>query len=51
MKLLSILLILLGLTGCATVSQYVPSLQYCDNIKYERTGSSAHIEADCYVPR
>lgn len=40
----------LALTGCAEVAGHVPSFQYCPNVKYERIGNQAHIEADCALP-
>lgn len=40
-----LLVVLLG--GCALVSQ-VPSLRYCDSVKYERSGRSIEISAHCF---
>jgi len=39
------------LVGCSTVASYIPSLQSCEKVKYERVGATAKIEAECYVPR
>lgn len=43
-------LLLLLLTGCAQVSQIVPSLQYCDEIDYKRRGSDVELRAKCVAP-
>jgi hypothetical protein len=34
------------LTGCADL----PTMQYCDKVKYERTGNLIVIEAECRAP-
>ena len=34
------------LTGCAAL----PSMQYCDEVSYIRSGSQIHLEATCHAP-
>lgn len=41
-----ILGVALTVGGCASV----PTLNYCQEIAYERDGNEIHIEADCRVP-
>ena len=41
------LLIALVLPGCAALQQ-VPSLRYCDNVKYERMGREIVLTAHCF---
>jgi hypothetical protein len=40
-------LLALGLlSGCAGL----PTMQYCETVKYERVGNKIHVEADCQAP-
>lgn len=39
-----------SVTGCAQIAGNVPSLQYCSQVKYERTGADFTIEAKCSMP-
>lgn len=34
------------IAGCSSL----PSMQYCENVKYERTGNRIRVEADCHAP-
>ncbi|WP_448508810.1 hypothetical protein [Immundisolibacter sp.] len=48
---LVILFAVIHIGGCAAVGA-LPSIKYCEHVKYERIGSKANIEAtDCYIPR
>lgn len=46
MKTLALVCLLVVLSGCA-VSDFVPSLQYCDYIRYERQGTEFSVMAAC----
>lgn len=39
-------LVVTVLSGC----QAVPSMKYCDEVSYTRSGSKIHIEAECTAP-
>lgn len=41
------LLSLLGMTGCMTVAAYIPSVQTCQHVKYERHYSLVTVTMDC----
>jgi hypothetical protein len=43
-------LLVLLLSGCASVSDFVPSLQYCDTLQYDRQGKDFVVMARCRVP-
>lgn len=47
MRALALLLALPALGGCA-IAQYLPTLKYCDQIKYERVGREITITAHCF---
>lgn len=42
--------LLLAATGCSTLSEYTPSLKYCEKVSYERIGAKMKINAECTVP-
>lgn len=44
------LLLLLTLQGCATVSEVLPSLKYCDYVFYERIERKIELRAYCALP-
>lgn len=51
MKTVIGLFAILLLTGCASVVGALPTVKYCDHVKYERNGNKANIEAkDCILP-
>lgn len=39
-------LVVFLLSGCSSL----PTMQYCDQVKYERNGSQIHLEAECRAP-
>lgn len=45
-----LLIALLQLTSCAQVAQQLPTLSYCDEVKYSRTGHQIEIMAKCNTP-
>lgn len=42
----ALLILLIMLNGCSSL----PSMQYCDKVKYERAGNLIHLEAECRAP-
>lgn len=46
--LLLISTLLIG--GCSTIIGNTPSLQYCDEVMYYRSGNKMKIQAECSVP-
>lgn len=41
-------LVLALLSGCAQLAQNLPSLRYCDSVKYERAGRDINLTAHCF---
>ena len=46
MKTMLALFVLVFLAGCAAL----PSMKYCDQVEYKRSGSKIHIQAECTAP-
>ncbi len=46
-----LLFTVLFLAGCAPLVKSMPTYEYCDHVKYERTGTKAVIQAECEMPR
>jgi hypothetical protein len=57
MKTVLLLLCALTLSGCTAMSalgigptDILPTLKYCDDVKYERTQTKVTVHAECKVP-
>ena len=47
---LTLLLLTLTLAGCSAVAEFVPSMNHCSDVTYERHGQQIDIKAKCTAP-
>lgn len=45
-----VLVAFLFLAGCSAVGELIPSLRYCSDVAYKRTGTDIDIQAKCRAP-
>ena len=50
MKLVLTLLAVSILAGCSVVAEFVPSMNHCSDVEYERHGQQITIKAKCTAP-
>ena len=41
---------LIALAGCAPLASVTPSLQFCSDVTYKRTGNQIDLSAKCAAP-
>jgi hypothetical protein len=46
---LSLLIVVVMLTGCASIYGALPSVKYCQKVDYQRDGGNVKINAECTV--
>lgn len=47
MNRLMVLIILSLLSACSTVSEFIPSLEYCDEVSYQRIKTDIDVKLKC----